>query len=53
MQQEFQRLIAEVRRIGATVFLSSHVLSEVEETCDRAAIVHDGHLVDVLELAKL
>jgi ABC-2 type transport system ATP-binding protein len=53
MQQEFQRLIAEVRRIGATVFLSSHVLSEVEVTCDRAAIVRDGHLVDVLELDKL
>jgi ABC-2 type transport system ATP-binding protein len=53
MQHEFQRLVDEVRTTGATVFLSSHVLSEVEETCDRAAIVREGRLIDVLELDKL
>jgi ABC-2 type transport system ATP-binding protein len=53
MQQEFQRLIEDVRETGGTVFLSSHVLSEVEETCDRAAIVRDGRLIDILELDKL
>ena len=37
MQQEFYRLIAEARADGRTVFLSSHVMPEVERTCDRVA----------------
>ena len=46
-QQEFFRLVAEARAGGATVFLSSHVLSEVEHTCDRVGIIRDGQLVRV------
>src|ERR1700686_5050462 len=38
-QQEFYSLMSEVRADGATVFLSSHVLSEVERVCDRVGIV--------------
>ena len=37
-QQTFHRLVGEVSASGATVFLSSHVLSEVEETCSRVGI---------------
>jgi ABC-2 type transport system ATP-binding protein len=46
-QQEFFRILAEARQAGATVFLSSHVLSEVEHTCDRVGIIREGELVRV------
>ncbi len=52
-QQEFYRLVNEVRDAGATVFLSSHILSEVEHVCDRVGIVRAGNLVRVAELDDL
>jgi ABC-2 type transport system ATP-binding protein len=52
-QQEFYRLVAEVKQRGATVFLSSHVLSEVEHVCDRVGIVRAGRLVQVARLEDL
>ena len=45
VQQAFYGLVREAKAEGRTVFLSSHVLSEVERTCDRVAIVRDGRLV--------
>ncbi|MFA6000722.1 MAG: ABC transporter ATP-binding protein [Thermoleophilia bacterium] len=47
MQQEFYTILGEFRDRGHTVFLSSHILSEVERSCDRIGIVKDGRLVDV------
>jgi ABC-2 type transport system ATP-binding protein len=47
MQQTFYELIREAKAEGRTVFLSSHILSEVEKTCDRVAIIRDGRLVRV------
>jgi ABC-2 type transport system ATP-binding protein len=47
VQQEFQRLVRETVDTGATVFLSSHVLAEVEEMADRVGIVVQGRLVVV------
>ena len=44
-KQTFQHLVGEVTASGTTVFLSSHVLSEVEETCARVGIIRDGRLV--------
>jgi ABC-2 type transport system ATP-binding protein len=44
-QQEFARMVAEVRAEGRTVLLSSHILGEVESMCDAVAIVRDGRLV--------
>ena len=52
-QQEFYRLLAEARDEGATVFLSSHILSEVEHVCDRVGIVRSGRLVRVANLEEL
>jgi ABC-2 type transport system ATP-binding protein len=46
-QQEFDRLVKEARDDGRTVFLSSHVLSEVEKTCTRVGIIRDGILVRI------
>jgi ABC-2 type transport system ATP-binding protein len=47
IQQEFYALIREAKSAGRTVFLSSHVLSEVEKTADRVAIIRDGQLARV------
>jgi ABC-2 type transport system ATP-binding protein len=47
MQQEFQALINEVRRQGRTVFLSSHILPEIDRIADRVGIVRDSRLVEV------
>jgi ABC-2 type transport system ATP-binding protein len=44
MQQEFYTLLGELRARGRTVFLSSHLLWEVERTCDRVAIIREGRL---------
>ncbi len=45
MQREFYNLLREFKEKGKTVFLSSHILSEVERVCDRVGIIRDGHLV--------
>ena len=47
VQQSFYELVREAQAEGRTVFLSSHILSEVEKTCDRVAIIRDGVLVKV------
>ena len=47
VQQTFYELIREAKAEGRTVFLSSHILSEVEKTADRVAIIRDGRLVRV------
>jgi ABC-2 type transport system ATP-binding protein len=46
-QQEFGRMVKEVRDDGRTVFLSSHILTEVEQTCTRVGIIREGQLVRV------
>lgn len=45
MQREFFSLIHQRHQQGATVFLSSHVLSEIQHHCQRAAIVREGRLI--------
>jgi ABC-2 type transport system ATP-binding protein len=52
-QQEFNRMVKEVRDEGHTVFLSSHILSEVEQTCTRVGIIREGRLVRVGGVAEL
>jgi ABC-type multidrug transport system ATPase subunit len=52
-QQEFYELLGEARDGGATVFLSSHVLSEVEHVCDTVGILRAGKLVRVARLDEL
>ncbi len=47
VQQSFYGLVRDARAEGRTVFLSSHILSEVERTCDRVAIIREGRLVKV------
>jgi len=52
-QQEFYGLVHDARDRGTTIFISSHVLSEVEHVCDRVGIVREGHLATVGTLDEL
>jgi ABC-2 type transport system ATP-binding protein len=53
MEAEFQQIIREAAARGQTVFLSSHILDEVEDICTRVAILRSGRLVEVATLDKL
>ena len=53
MQQEFYRMIDEVKSEGRTVFLSSHILPEVERLADRVGIVRESRLVTLETVAAL
>jgi polyether ionophore transport system ATP-binding protein len=53
MERAFRDSIAEAKERGQTVFLSSHILAEVEALCDRIAILRAGHLVEVGTLAEM
>lgn len=53
MEQEFRRCIQQARDHGQSVFLSSHILSEVEALCDRVAILRQGRLVEIGTLDEM
>jgi ABC-2 type transport system ATP-binding protein len=53
VQKEVLHLVAQARQDGATVFFSSHILSEVHEIADRVAIIRQGIVVEVEETASL
>jgi ABC-2 type transport system ATP-binding protein len=53
VQHAFQELVAEVASEGRTVFLSSHVIDEVDRTCDRVAIIREGRLVATESIESL
>jgi len=53
MEQEFRHTLSEAKERGQTVFLSSHILSEVEAVCDRVAILRQGRLVELGSLAQM
>jgi ABC-2 type transport system ATP-binding protein len=53
MQREFNEFVRAERATGTTVFMSSHVLSEVRRVCDRVGIVRDGRLVAVERVEDL
>ncbi|HVL84799.1 MAG TPA: ABC transporter ATP-binding protein [Pseudonocardia sp.] len=53
MEREFRTCVAEARGRGQTVFLSSHLLGEVEAVCDRVGILRAGRLVEVAGIADL
>lgn len=53
MQEEFHDLVRERNTDGATVFLSSHLLPEVQEMADRVGLIRDGRLIDVKTVTDL
>ncbi len=53
MEREFRRTVEEAKSRGQTIFLSSHILSEVEALCDRVAILRNGRLVELGSLDQM
>jgi ABC-2 type transport system ATP-binding protein len=53
MEVAFRQTVQEAKERGQTVFLSSHILSEVEALCDRVGILREGRLVDQGTLSEL
>ncbi len=53
MEQAFRHCVHEAKQRGQAVFLSSHILSEVEALCDRVAILRAGRLVEIGTLAQM
>ncbi|MFV2021607.1 ABC transporter ATP-binding protein [Micromonospora sp. LOL_023] len=53
LQQEFVAMVREAKAAGQTVFMSSHVMSEVQHTADRVGIIRDGRLVTVERVEDL
>ena len=53
MEQTFRTCMREAKTAGQTVFLSSHILSEVEALCDRVAILRNGKLLEIGTLAEM
>ncbi|MEM7287145.1 MAG: ABC transporter ATP-binding protein [Actinomycetota bacterium] len=53
MQREFRAMVSEAREAGATFFVSSHVLHEIDAICDRVAMIVEGRLHDTLATGQL
>jgi ABC-2 type transport system ATP-binding protein len=53
MEEEFRRCVHEATGRGQTVFLSSHILSQVQQLCSRVGILREGILVEVAAVEKL
>lgn len=53
IQQEFNKILQECKQAGKTVFMSSHILSEVQEVCDQVAFIRAGQIVTSKPLSKI
>lgn len=53
MQSKFFELINKEKENGATIFLSSHNLSEIEKYCDKVIIIKDGKIVDYFDMRNV
>jgi len=53
MEQVFQQCVQEVKNQGKSVFLSSHILQEVERLCDRVSIIRQGEVIETGTLREL
>ena len=53
MRDIFIELLKEEKTKGKTIFMSSHIFQEVEEVCDRVAIIRDGMIIDVIDMKDI
>lgn len=50
MRDAFLEIIEEEHKKGKTIFMSSHMFNEMEETCDKVALISDGHIIDIADM---
>lgn len=50
MRVTFLDIIKKEHEKGKTIFMSSHMFEELETTCDRVALINDGHIIDVADM---
>lgn len=53
MQEAFYELLVDAKKRGATIFMSSHILGEIQKTCDRVGIIREGRLVSESVISDL
>lgn len=53
MRDSFLELIREEKAKGRTIFMSSHIFEEIENVCDKVAMIRDGHIFDTVDLWNL
>ncbi len=53
MEKVFQECVLEVKKAGKSVFLSSHILQEVERLCDKVSIIRDGKIIETGTMKEL
>ena len=53
MEQVFQECVLDLKKNGKGIFLSSHIMSEVEKLCDRISIIREGRIVETGTLAEM
>ena len=53
MRDAFLEIIKEEHKKGKTIFMSSHMFEEMEDTCDRVALISNGHIVDIANMDEI
>ena len=53
MRVTFLDIIKEERARGKTIFMSSHMFEELEQTCDRVALINNGHIADIANMQDI
>lgn len=53
MRDSFLEIIKEEHKMGKTIFMSSHMFNEIEDTCDRVALISDGHIIDIADMNEI
>ncbi len=53
MRETFLEIILEEKEKGKTIFMSSHMFDELEDTCDRVAMIQNGHIVDIVSMTDI
>lgn len=53
MRDEFLSIIKEEHKKGKTILMSTHLYEEVEATCDKVALIDNGHIIDLVDIAKV
>ncbi len=53
MRDAFLEIIEEEHKRGKTIFMSSHMFNEMEETCDKVALISDGHIIDIADMNSI